>query len=254
VSGVTTMPWVHGVRGVMGLRVPGALAFRHIAIRLVSTACKMAIEAAHDGGPGSPPQGGGAGREEGDFEAEVVSAFGEAFNNIAIHGYRDRTPEPVHIEVDWDDEKIVITAIDTGHIFDPDTVAVPDLDHLHERGMGFFIMRSCMDVIEYSPGPPNVLRLVKRRARREGMIPPPPASHGAAGTPSSSATQEGATGGDELGHDRGAAQPDRGSGVQRTGGSDAWLAEGGPVPPGPTTPARASTSGIGGRARARAIR
>ncbi len=114
---------------------------------------------------------------DGDFEAEVVSAFGEAFNNIAVHGFRDMAPEPVHIEVDWDDEKLVITFVDTGRIFDPDAVVPPDLDELPEHGMGLFIIRSCMDSVEYRPGPPNVLRLVKlRTGARLGIPPPPPTS------------------------------------------------------------------------------
>lgn len=154
-----------GLMGVIGLRVPGAIAYRHLAIRLVSTACKMALESAGtaDSGDGGEP----------DFEAEVVSAFGEAFNNVAVHGYRDRTPEPVQIEVDWDAEKLTITMIDTGRTFDPESVAPPDLDDLPESGMGLFIMTSCMDEVDYRPGPPNVLRLVKMR-HREGVLPPAP--------------------------------------------------------------------------------
>jgi serine/threonine-protein kinase RsbW len=145
------------------LRVPGAIAYRHLAIRLVSTACKMALESSEE-------------EEAPDFEAEVVSAFGEAFNNVAVHGYRDVTPEPVQIEVDWDADKLAITMIDTGRTFDPSAVAEPDLDQLPENGMGWFIMTSCMDEIDYRPGPPNVLRLVKRRGHREGLLPPVPGS------------------------------------------------------------------------------
>ena len=114
-----------------------------------------------------------------EFEAEVVSAFGEAFNNIAVHGFQGMAPQPVQIEVDWDDEKLVITFVDNGHIFDPSMVAPPDLDSLPEHGMGLFIMRSCMDQVDYCPGPPNVLRLVKlrsHRSHREGRLPPPPSS------------------------------------------------------------------------------
>jgi serine/threonine-protein kinase RsbW len=140
------------MHGVIGLRVPGALAYRHLAIRLVSTACKMAL----DVDPGPPA---------GDFESEVVSAFGEAFNNIAVHGFDGLPPGPVQIEVGWDDEKLVITFVDSGRTFDPDAVSPPALDELPEHGMGLFIMRSCMDEVDYRPGPPNVLRLVKLRAR-----------------------------------------------------------------------------------------
>lgn len=147
--------------GVIGLRVPGTLAYRHLAIRLVSTACKIALETEGDG--------------DHDFEPEVVSAFGEAFNNVAVHSYRGRPAEALQIEVDWDPARLVITMIDTGRTFDPGTISPPDLDDLPERGMGLFIMTSCMDEVDYQPGPPNVLRLVKLR-RREGLLPPPPDS------------------------------------------------------------------------------
>ncbi len=139
--------------GVIGLRVPGTLAYRHLAVRFISTACKMALD--------SQRQGEG----ESDFEAQVVSAFGEAFNNIAVHAHRGIAPTPTSIEVDWDEEKLVITITDRGRSYDPGDVAPPELAELPEHGMGLFIMKSCMDEVDYQPGPPNVLRLVKLRAR-----------------------------------------------------------------------------------------
>ena len=147
------------ISGVIGLRVPGALAYRHLAIRLVSTACKMALDVPAERVSFTPPEG------TDDFEAEVVSAFGEAFNNIAVHGFEGCPPGPVQIEVGWDDEKLIITCVDSGQTFDPDAVAPPALDELPEHGMGLFIMRSCMDEVVYQPGPPNVLRLVKFLAK-----------------------------------------------------------------------------------------
>jgi serine/threonine-protein kinase RsbW len=155
---MSAMTAANGLTGVIGLRVPGSLVYRHLAIRFVTTACKMALEAAE---------------EPVDFEPEVVSAFGEAFNNVAVHSYRDAEPQPIHIEVDWDAEKLVITMIDTGRTFDPATVAPPELEELPESGMGLFIMTACMDVVDYQPGPPNVLRMVKLR-QREGLLPPAP--------------------------------------------------------------------------------
>lgn len=60
---------------------------------------------------------------------------------------------------------------DTGHSFDPDTVGPPVLDQLPEAGMGLFIMRSFMDEIAYQAGPPNVLRMVKRRSSADEPSP-----------------------------------------------------------------------------------
>jgi serine/threonine-protein kinase RsbW len=157
--------------GVIGLRVPSALAYRHLAIRVVSTACKMALG---DDGSGASPSG------ESDFEAEVVSAVGEAFNNIAVHGFRELAPRSVQIEVDWNDERLTVVMIDEGRTFDPSQITPPDLEALPERGMGLFIMQTCMDEIDYRPGPPNVLRMHKLR-RREALLPSLPNADPASG-------------------------------------------------------------------------
>jgi serine/threonine-protein kinase RsbW len=109
---------------------------------------------------------GASGADEPDLEAEVVSAVGEAFNNIVLHGFRGLPPRPLQIEVDWSDERLTVTLTDEGETFDPSVVTPPDLDALPEHGMGIFIMRACMDEIDYRPGPPNITRLVKLRRRR----------------------------------------------------------------------------------------
>jgi serine/threonine-protein kinase RsbW len=103
--------------------------------------------------------------EQGDdeFEAQTLSAFGEAFNNIAIHGYRSGPPGDVDIEIESDEAGITICLMDTGASFDPNSVAIPDMSALPESGMGLFIMNSFMDEVDYRPGTPNVLRLAKRR-------------------------------------------------------------------------------------------
>lgn len=197
------------------LRVPGSLTYRHLALRVVSAACKMAApgdavrapgeepdEDADLGGPlglhgdaafadthadtgdvgdfevgaegwGGAGDLGGAGGDEAltaeEFEAQTLSAFGEAFNNIAIHGYRGGTPGDVDIEIETDEEGIVIRLMDTGSSFDPNCVAVPDMADLPESGMGLFIINSFMDEVDYRPGRPNVLRLAKRRDGRSPL-------------------------------------------------------------------------------------
>jgi serine/threonine-protein kinase RsbW len=139
------------------LRVPGSLIYRNLALRVVGTACAMsrASAAPSDGMP-----------KEDEFDAQAVSAVGEAFNNIAIHGYAGGGSGDVDIEVDSDGIEVVIRLMDTGRSFDPSTVPVPDLDELPECGMGLFIMNSFMDEVRYTPGSdgkPNVLCMTKRR-------------------------------------------------------------------------------------------
>jgi serine/threonine-protein kinase RsbW len=143
---------------VILLRVPGTLEYRNLALRAVSEACRIAQ---HDEWEGA------------SLEAQTVSALGEAFNNIAIHSYAGLPAGDVVVEISWTRDEIVMQISDDGHSFDPEQVELPDLDALPEGGMGLFIIRSFMDEVEYQAGPPNVLRLVKRRASRaEGEIAP----------------------------------------------------------------------------------
>ena len=106
-----------------------------------------------------------------EFEAQVVSAFSEAFNNIALHGYAERPPGEIEIEIDPLPDGILIRIADTGRVFDPMAQPAPPPDRLPESGMGVFIIRSFMDAVQYVPGRPperrNVLSLFKRASTTE---------------------------------------------------------------------------------------
>lgn len=132
------------------LSVPGTLEYRDVAMRVVTAASKLVR-------PEAEPTARGA--EE--FDAQVISAFGEAFNNIAIHAYGDSDPGPLEVEIEVLSDGLRIRILDHGKSFDPATVAEPELDDLPERGMGLFIIRSFMDDVRYAPGKPNVLEMVK---------------------------------------------------------------------------------------------
>lgn len=145
------------------LRVPGVLAYRHLALRVASYACKMmALEARGWSPDTNEPE---IGADADDFEAEVVSAFGEAFNNVALHAYGGGQHGDAIIEIRWTSDVLTMELTDSGRSFDPDAVALPELDSLPEGGMGLFIMRSFVDDLAYEPGPPNRLRMIKRQKR-----------------------------------------------------------------------------------------
>jgi serine/threonine-protein kinase RsbW len=139
--------------GVITLTVPGSLLYRSLVLRVVESACRHVRARS------------GSGSAHARFEDEVISAFSEAFNNLAIHGYAER-PGDVRIEIDPLDDGITIRLLDTGKTFDPDLVAAPRMDELPESGMGVHIIRSFMDVVTYTPGAPpaqcNVLSMTKR--------------------------------------------------------------------------------------------
>jgi serine/threonine-protein kinase RsbW len=156
--------------GSIRLSIPGALAYRDVAVRVVGTACRLLKPRA--GTSDSPPAGAASGGESGradfandEFAMQVVSAFGEAYNNVTIHGYADGPAaghaQRIDLLLRAEDDVLVVEMTDWGKTHDPASYATPP-DELPERGMGLFIMRSCMDEIAYVSGPPNTLILKKR--------------------------------------------------------------------------------------------
>jgi serine/threonine-protein kinase RsbW len=115
------------------------------------------------------------------FTGELISAVGEAFNNVVLHAYRGDSSVVVELEVMYDDSGVHAALRDYGPSFDPTRGAATssfagadfaDNDSLPESGMGLFIMRSFLDEMRYSarqaPGEANVLRMHKRIPGSEG--------------------------------------------------------------------------------------
>lgn len=152
---------------VVRLSVPGTLLYRDVAVRTVASLCKLAaVELrASQGRRDSQVPG---------VDHDVVSAFGEAFNNVVIHGYKDRPVGPVEIEVELSASEIVVRVRDFGWSYDFMAVPEPKLDELPESGMGVFIIRSCMDDVSYVPGVPNVLCMTKYLRRGSSDRPSVP--------------------------------------------------------------------------------
>lgn len=123
---------------------PGTLQYRDLAVRLVTSATKL-VE-----------------RGDASFRDELVSAFGEAFNNVALHAYLGRAEGRVVLAIEFGRDWMTIRMSDNGLAFDPTRVHAPDLPSLPESGMGLFIIRSFMDELSYRPGPPNMLSMTKR--------------------------------------------------------------------------------------------
>ena len=129
------------------------MQYRELAMRFVTSACKLVKAWKLDRATGRR-------RPDPDFDDQVVSAFGEAFNNAVLHSYGGKGGE-LEIEVETADDRLVIRLRDHGRPFDMAAIQPPDLDSLPESGLGIFIMRSCMDDVTYVSGAPNVLSLTK---------------------------------------------------------------------------------------------
>jgi len=132
---------------VIRLDLLAILEHRDIALRTVSAACKLVTRSPH-------------GRSWNEFQIHVVSALGEAFNNIVMHGYEGRSDGLIQLQIEPQAGCLRIEVRDWGKGFDPQAVPMPDLDGLPESGLGLYIMQAFMDV-DYQSGQPNVLTLTK---------------------------------------------------------------------------------------------
>ncbi len=128
----------------VSLRLPAALGYRPVAIDLVSALIQQVEQA------------------DREFRNEVVTAFGEAFNNIVLHGYRGRTDGLLEVEAEMTADRITLRLIDTGQGVNFDDVEPPDFASVPESGMGVFMIHALVDDVQYRLGPPNVLTLIKR--------------------------------------------------------------------------------------------
>jgi len=140
------------------LSVPGTLRYRDVVLRVVASSCRLMRAMAS--GKQEPS------RDQDEFDDKVVSAVSEAFNNVAIHAYRDLSAGAVELEIELRPEMITIHMADTGRSFEPSAELPPDLATLPESHMGLYIMRSFMDTVSYRPSTEskatNVLTLTKR--------------------------------------------------------------------------------------------
>src|SRR4051812_10683052 len=132
--------WYHGlspstgtdVMDMIRLSVPGTLHFRDVVLRVAASSCRLMRSMAV--GKQEPS------RDESEFDDKVVSAVGEAFNNVAIHAYRGRAAATVDLEFEVRPEGITIRFMDTGADFEPALELTPDLALLPESNMGLYIM------------------------------------------------------------------------------------------------------------------
>ena len=132
------------------IQMLGRLEHRDIILRSVSAACKLVAARADQ-----PAWA--------EFRMQVVTAVGEAFNNIVLHSYAGRDDGVVEMDITTFPDRICVEFRDWGESFDPESVPLPDLDGLPESGLGIFIIKTLME-FSYAPGRPNVLTLWKRVA------------------------------------------------------------------------------------------
>lgn len=96
---------------------------------------------------------------------QVITAFMEAFNNLAIHGRTPAGDNRCEIEIEVTDTALFLRLKDHGPGFDIDAKRpVPRASDPGEGGYGLHIIRSFMTVVHYQRGDggePNVLTMVR---------------------------------------------------------------------------------------------
>jgi serine/threonine-protein kinase RsbW len=151
-------------RSTIRLTVPGTLAYRGVAVRVVAEACRLVTASDPETSTGGDTVDPTYDLRD-PFDTAVVSAFAEVYNNIAIHAYQRQGGGDVEVVIEASRDGIQVEVVDTGQPFDIDAVPEPDLDGMPEGGMGIHIARTMLDEVSYQPGPPNLWKLVKRAAR-----------------------------------------------------------------------------------------
>jgi serine/threonine-protein kinase RsbW len=131
--------------GRLAISVPARIEYRDKVGALLVEVCRGELP-----GPGGAMLG-----------HHIVSAFNEAFNNAVLHAYAGRSDGTVELELKIEPPRVELTLADHGRSFDPLSVREPDLDTFPEGGLGLYIMRTFMNEVEYHPGEPNVLTMVK---------------------------------------------------------------------------------------------
>ncbi len=110
--------------------------------------------------------------EEQGFSAQKVAdielAVDEAYTNIIKHAYENDSDQDVIINLEFDDDKMVVTLTDHGIGFDVEKYKKPNLQKQIERkkrgGMGVYLMRKLMDEVTYhAKNRKNVLRMCKNK-------------------------------------------------------------------------------------------
>lgn len=98
----------------------------------------------------------------GDVYCDIQIAVGEALTNAYRHGSLNKGVDKIKLRCMTCSRAIVIEIEDEGQPFDADAISEPDPSHLRDHGMGIFLMRRAMDVVEFNTNcPGNRVRMIK---------------------------------------------------------------------------------------------
>ncbi len=73
----------------------------------------------------------------------------EACSNVIRHAYKARDDGMLKFKMHFKDTSIVLQVIDFGPGFDPSKIPTPDVTNPKETGMGLYIIRKTVDLLDY---------------------------------------------------------------------------------------------------------
>lgn len=93
---------------------------------------------------------------------DVRIAVGEALSNAYKHGSPHKGYDKIILRYMTCPQALVVEVQDEGRPFDPTATAEPDPKLMRDHGMGIYLMRQAMDVVEFkSACPGNRVRMIK---------------------------------------------------------------------------------------------
>lgn len=100
-----------------------------------------------------------------DLIHRLTLALTEAASNIILHGDEGQQHKPITLTVDIHDDQVAVTLRHAGKPFDPETAAAPVFDGSRENGFGLYLIRKCVDEVQYGQDDQGrcVLHLVLKR-------------------------------------------------------------------------------------------
>jgi len=133
---------------VISVRIPSRLELLALLDRVAQTVCERAAL-------------------DDDTCSQITMSVIEAGTNAIQHGHKRDATKPVDVTFSLFPDRIEISVHDTGSGFDLAGVngdVTSEAHILDARGRGIYIMRACMDAVDYQFTPAGtVCHLVKRR-------------------------------------------------------------------------------------------
>lgn len=102
-----------------------------------------------------------------DIVENIILAVDEACTNIIKHAYKYSPDGEILIKIKPSSSKFVVSIIDNGISFEPETIPEPDLQKYYRQrrvgGLGVYLMKTLMDDVKYisKPGKYNEVLLSK---------------------------------------------------------------------------------------------